>query len=280
MRHSLFLSTLFAVSMIGGAALAEKPQSAAAREPRVVENLRAHGDTVDKVYRAPAAERSSAASRFNSATAGARPARTPNVRNPIDRAASRINCADSDVNCTSSHSAARVVNAGAGAAGNGRYNVRPPAFLDKVLGSDRTDFNEAGLDEGMSARAAKRAWSHAGQGGAEKASATLAETTQVDRKQSQYQSSRVSCNEGDACSASSKDVKKEWAYAAIKAGTWSGPEKREPTNAARRIAGYHAAESASLHDEKAAQAEADRAHGHGSAAAVAGAAAAHAGDAH
>lgn len=266
MRHSLFLSTLFAVSMVGGAALAEKPQSAAAREPRVVENLRAHGDTVDKVYRAPAAERSSAASRFNSATTRARPARTPNVRNPIDRAASRINCADNDANCTSTHSAARVQNVGAGDTSSGRYNVRPPAFLDKVLGSDRTDFNEAGLDEGMSARAAKRAWSHAGQGGAAKASATLAETTQVDRKQSQYQSSRVSCNEGDACSASSKDVKKEWAYAAVKAGTWTGPE-RAPSNAARRIAADRAAESASLHDEKVAHSEA--AHGHGSAATAA-----------
>ncbi len=278
MRHSLFLSTLFAVSMVGGAALAEKPQSAAAREPHVIGNLRAHGDTVNKVYRAPAAERSSAASRFNSTAA--RPAATPNVKNPLDRSASRINCADNDVSCTSSHSAARVMNVGAGDTGSGRYNVRPPAFLDKVLGSDRTDFNEAGLDEGMSARAANRVWSHAGhQGGDAKAGATLAEKTQVDRKQSQYQSSRVSCNEGDACSASSKDVKKEWAYAAIKAGTWTGPEKREPTNAARRIAAYRAAESASLHDEKAAQAEADRAHGHGSAAAAASAAA-HAGDAH
>src|SRR5690349_4626970 len=77
MRHSLFLSTLFAVSMIGGAALAEKPQSAAGHAPRVIENLRAHGDTVDKVYRAPAAERSSGAWRSNPGTE--RAARTPNV---------------------------------------------------------------------------------------------------------------------------------------------------------------------------------------------------------
>jgi hypothetical protein len=259
MRQSLFLSTLFAVSMVGGVALAEKPQGATGREPRVVEQPRSHGDTVDKVYRAPAADRSGAASRAHPAVETT--AKPPNAKNPLDRSASRINCADTDPNCGAMHSSTqRAESTGRAETSNGRYNVRPPAFLDKILGSDRTNFNEAGEDEGMSVRAANRVWSHAGQSGTAKASTTLADKTQVDRKQRQYQSSRVSCNEGDACSASSKDTKKEWAYAAIKAGTWTGPEKQVS------IAADRAAESASLHDEKVAHSEADHAHGHGSAA--------------
>jgi hypothetical protein len=265
MRTSLFLSTLFAVSMVGGAALAEKPQGAA-KEPQVLEHLRAHGDTVDKVYHAPAAERVDRSAAQSSQRVRTQ-APAPSAKNPLDKAASRINCSDSDPHCASMHAPTQAATGGADAAATSGYQTRRPAFLDKILGSDRTNFNEAGEDQGMSSRAANRAWSHARHSEAS-ATVPLAQHQQVDRKSQQYQSSRVSCNEADDCEISSKEVKKEWAYAAVKAGTWTGPEKPEPSNAARRIAADRAAESASLHDEKAAQAAANHTHGGGAAAAA------------
>jgi hypothetical protein len=248
MRTSLFLSTLFAVSMVGGAALAEKPQGSS-QEPRAVERLREHGDTVDKVYRAaPDAGARGAAQAAQSRESHAVRLAPPQARSPIDRAASRINCADSDPHCGSSQGASHAVTMADGA-GGASHAARAPAFLDKVLGNDRTDINEAGIDQGMSTRAANRAWSHAGHAGG--ATLPMANQPQVDRKEQQYQSARVSCNEGDDCTISSKEVKKEWATQAVKAGTWQGPERREPTNAARRIAAERAAESSVAHDEKA-----------------------------
>jgi hypothetical protein len=54
MRTNLFLSTLLAVSLLGGAALANKPSAERpAREPRAIQILRWHGDVVDKSYRSP-----------------------------------------------------------------------------------------------------------------------------------------------------------------------------------------------------------------------------------
>jgi hypothetical protein len=41
----------------------------------------------------------------------------------------------------------------------------------------------------------------------------------VDRKMNQAYSARVSCNEGDECSMSSKDAAKIWRTEAFKAGT-------------------------------------------------------------
>lgn len=223
MRTSLFLSTLFAVTLVGGAALADKPHEGQGREPRVIEQVRAHGDIVDKAYSSP--DRASRAmDRSVSVSTTVR-----QTRSPIDRGASRMNCSDTGADCGQSSKGAAPVMKAAGSSAN--RVTRPPAFLDKILGSDRTDFNEADMDEGMSTRAARRAWERAGSAhhgstaqAEGKAAASLAAQKQVNREDEQYQGSRVSCNEADACSASSKEIKKEWAYAAVKAGTWQGPE--------------------------------------------------------
>jgi hypothetical protein len=272
MRTHLFLSTLFAVSMIGGAALAEKPQGAGgAREPRAVQQLRAHGDTVDKAYAAPQQRMATAGggAAGSTSTRGQAPA-GQRAHGAFDHGANRINCSETGVDClahSGSHQA--VAEAGAGSTGRG---VQRPAFLDKLLGSDRTNFNEAGEDQGMSPRAANRAWaSAAGQHhGTEGATVSLSAQKQLDRLDQQRSSARMSCNEADECSMSNKAMRKEWAGASIKAGTWTGPAKEPVSLAAIRIAAYHAAESASLHDEKVAQHAGDHAAGgHGVAPAAA-----------
>src|SRR5262249_32103518 len=81
MRATVFVSTFFAASLLGGLALADKPDMhAAAREPRV-DFHREHGDIVDKSYRHDARpvlsqERVTTSSRSN-------------AHNPMDKSASK-----------------------------------------------------------------------------------------------------------------------------------------------------------------------------------------------
>jgi hypothetical protein len=266
MRTSLSLSTLFAVSLIGGSALAEKP-GAGGREPHAIEAVRSHGDIVDKSYAAPQAQMHAGAA----ATATRTLAPTQPAHAVPDRGASRVNCSDTGVDCAA-HGGSQQSVAQPSAASTGRA-VQMPAALDKLLGSERTNFNEAGEDQGMSPRAANRAWagSAAHHSAGAGAAVPLAQQQQVDRLSQQRSTARVSCNEADECSMSNKASRTEWAHSSIKAGTWTGPAKEPVSNAARRIAGYRAAESASLHDEKVAHHEADHAGGgHAGGAATAG----------
>jgi len=246
MRTSLFLSTLFAVSMpltlTAGAALAEKPHDAAAtREPRSIELVRAHGDVVDKVYSAPVDRTERGASQQSQA----RQVRQPAAGARLDPAASRINCSDTGADC-GAHGSGRGQASGleASSSQTGR-SARMPAFLDKILGSDRTNFNEAGEDQGMSPRAANRMWARAaGDHHGAAGTTAVAAPTQVERKEQQASSERMSCNDADECSMSLKGARKEWANASIKAGTWSGPAAEPVSNAAIRIAAQRAAEGA------------------------------------
>lgn len=242
MRHSLFLSTLFVISSIGTAALAESAP-AIPKEARPIDRLRAHGDVVDKVYYS--ATRGEHAGRPGAARpAPAAPAPSRGSA-PVDKGANRVNCSDSGVDCVvAKGKTSTVAEASQGQTGRA---ARAPAFLDKILGSDRTNFNEAGEDNGMSRNAVKRAWSSSS-GGATQSKVTdvavLGMQRQVDRKSQQAASERMSCNDADECSMSTKDQRRVWARASIDAGTWSGPAKAPVSNAERRIAAQRAAEGA------------------------------------
>jgi hypothetical protein len=229
MRTNLFLSTLFACSLVGGAALAEKPHDAA-KAPRAIEHLRSHGDTLDKTYRASDKAPVGASSATPSTTA-------THTKSAVDKGSSRINCSESGADCSASHGDTHAAGAEASAKGSS-YVLRAPAFLDKILGSDRTQFNENGDEEGMNHNAVKRAWSHgaADRAGASAATISLASQKQNVRTQEQASSDRMACNEGDECMMSSKAAKKTWAYNSIKAGTWQGPAAATPSNAERAIA--------------------------------------------
>ncbi|MFT3776612.1 MAG: hypothetical protein QM820_65570 [Minicystis sp.] len=245
MRTTLFLSTLFAVSLVGGAALAENPHSAPTRVPRAIERVRAHGDTVDKSYRgADKVQGQSTAEQQASQVV----TQAQQARQRFDRSASRINCSESGAECGSARKDGST-QAFDAAGSKADRNVRAPAFMDKFLGSDRTNFNEAGEDQGMSSRAAKRAWSkaaaanHAATGntdapaadGEVKQAAPNASPTQLDsavRTQRQSSEERMSCNEAGECSMSNKAVAKIWAYDAIQKGTWTGPKEAPKPTAA------------------------------------------------
>jgi hypothetical protein len=227
MRTTLFLSTLFAVTLVGGAALAEKPHESFAKAPRrVVERLRSKGDIVDKSYRAvdrfsPAAARSATVARQARAT-------MPRV----DKGAPRVNCSETGADCHAPRGSAHANGLTASSSQVDRP-ARRPAFLDKILGNDRTNFNEAGIEQGMSPRAAKRAWSRVADNNAGHGTKALLPTAKehLPRQQQQASSARMSCNEAGECMMSSKEAKKVWAYDQIKKGIWTGPDQAKKTPA-------------------------------------------------
>lgn len=230
MRATLFLSTLFAVSLLGGAALADKAH--------VVNRLRSRGDIVDKNYQA--ARKVSRAASQQQATHAQRPGQHAGLTK-VDRGASRINCSADGGDCSrarpspSSHASGLQASAE-----QTNRSARWPAFLDRYLGSDRMACNEA--DEcSMSNRAVKRAWqraaarnagaaSHAGTGG--KVSNVFSRQEQVARSLQQASKDRMACNEAGECSMSNKGVRRAWARASIKAGTFNGPVSSQPNPAA------------------------------------------------
>jgi hypothetical protein len=247
MRTTLFLSSLFAVTLVSGAALAEKPgaSSTPARMPRALEKVRIHGDIVGKVYRG------SNRTIVDKAQKAATPERVRPTRNPLSKVESRINCSNTGVDCGAPRARNDEKASGLGTTSvDGARERQPPAFLQKILGSDRMQCNEA--DEcSMSQRAARRAWSRASNGqktvgdrdshgtadSAASAGAQQAQQQRVEKvrtRRSEVQA-RMVCNEADECMMSSKEAKKIWAYEAVKAGTWKGPAAKSKTPAEKAI---------------------------------------------
>jgi hypothetical protein len=236
MRTTLFLSSLFAVTLFGGVALAEKPTAEKpVREPRVVNMLRSLGDIVDKAYRG---ERPShAGAQHVSAAPQQRAARAPHDRVGV----SRINCSDIGGDCKYQSGKRPDSSAPAQAAPN-KVDINkikpPPGMLSKVLGNDRMACNEAD-DCTMGKAAVKRIWANAGGGAEAKGSnkgskASLDPTGRVsqrfgERVRTDVDGARMSCNEAGECLMSSKTAQKIWAYESVKAGTWS-PNKADDKN--------------------------------------------------
>lgn len=212
MRTNLFLSTLFAVSLVGGVALAEKPtHDRPAREPRAIQALRVHGDTVDKTY----AHADKAASRASHQSA------VREVRNPLrDTSASRINCSDTGADCGR---ASRPAQASHGAAGAGHASAQHAGSARSPLqqrADSRVNCNEA--DEcSASSKSSQPKWSggHGAKVGKD-APTSLTPRDAQPRMLGQAGSDRMVCNEADECMMSSKASKKIWALESIKAGTF------------------------------------------------------------
>jgi hypothetical protein len=211
MRTNLFLSTLFAVSLVGGVALAEKPtHDHPAREPRAIQALRAHGDTVDKSY-----VHADKASHASNASSSVRETKSP-LR---DTAASRINCSDTGADCGRASRPAQASHGSAGAShGNADHgSLKSP--LQKQADS-RMNCNEA--DEcSASSKSAQSKWSggHGAKVGKD-APTSLTPRDAQPRMLGQAGGDRMACNEADECMMSSKASKKIWALESIKAGTF------------------------------------------------------------
>lgn len=215
MRTTLIFSTLFAVTLFTGAALADRPHA--------VDRHRWHGDTVDKTHRTVVRQARPSAAR-QSAT-----------RTVVDRGASRMSCSEMGADC-----GVRRVTAHqrAASAHEGRV-ARAPASLDRILGNGRTSFNEAGEAQGMKKASVRRLWSHASpgaSGGSPGRTASLSRQDQRAHGEMKASENRMVCNEANECTMSSKQAKKEWAYRSVKAGTWRGPEKAAPSRAERVLA--------------------------------------------
>lgn len=214
MRTPLIISTLFAVSLFGSTALAEKPQ------PQRFNMPRNHGDTVDKNVRQM---------QKPNVTRDARQLQVRQAKNPVDKAASRINCSV-DADCGNGAKAQRQSPADQATAGNRvDKSMRAPGILAKVLGSDRMQCNEAGESCAMNSAAVKREWASGSPAAAGNKAAfgAMGSNKQQMRERSDGQRAegRMACNEADECSMNHKDVAKIWARESIKAGTFKPAEK-------------------------------------------------------
>ncbi|MEO7329158.1 MAG: hypothetical protein ABI193_11295 [Minicystis sp.] len=214
MRTNLFLSTLFAVSLVGGVALAEKPtHDRPVREPRAIQALRVHGDTVDKAY-AHAGKASHAGNASSSATR--------ETKSPLrDTAASRINCSDTGADCGRTSRPAQAshgAGAGAGHVGVQKDSTRSPL---RQNADSRMNCNEADECSASSKSAASKWSGGAGAKVGKNAGANVLTPRDAQpRMLGQAGSERMACNEADECMMSSKASKKIWALESIKAGTF------------------------------------------------------------
>jgi len=217
MRTNLFLSTLVAVSLVAGAALAEKP-TRPVREPRAIQALRIHGDLHDKTY-----GRTDKAARASSSTDVVR-----EVKNPLrDTAASRINCSDTGADCSRAARPAQAGNAASASRAGVQQNGARNPVRQRV--DARVNCNEA--DEcSASSKATQAKWAGAGTKVGKGAVTMLSPRDVQPRLLGQAGSDRMVCNEADECMMSSKAAKKIWAVEAIKAGTFRGaPADATPT---------------------------------------------------
>lgn len=215
MRTTLILSTLFAVSLIGSSALADKPD-------HIKEFPRAHGDQVDKSYRDARApvnvDRSASAKTSSSGT----------VQRAHDPSASRVNCSTDAADC-SAHSAVATTKGTSASSSSASSKALLPSTKGTEnqfgqRGDARYNCNE-GDECSVSSKAAQTLWKTHGAVAAQKAVSTsdlTAPPGATSRLLSQRGDDKISCNEGDECTPSSKQAKQNWAYEAVKKGTFNG----------------------------------------------------------
>ena len=142
MRTMLFVSSLFAASLVTGAALADNNHP--------IEFGRAHGDTFEKTYKVSRTE-----SAHGSATADRTAA---SGRSVVQQKQSQVvNCSSEGADCAASHG-----NAAHGAGASGSTDKRPsihsrePASVSERSGkNDRVQCDEAGEGCQMSSKATK-----------------------------------------------------------------------------------------------------------------------------
>ncbi|XXY53613.1 hypothetical protein WME91_20985 [Sorangium sp. So ce269] len=231
MKISAVVSTLVAVSLCAGVALAEGARTA--RAPRHIEVHRSRGDMVDRPYRhAPrdrAAERSWRAERAE---------RAAPIR--LSRGQERIRCSDTGTDCASRAAAHRSRSEARSAAGRAAAAQRSASPL-KSKAESRMNCSEAGECTASSA-GARGAWAARSTGaaadrGTARAAARGTARAAAPRDLAQRQSPRMGCSEGEECAMSSKEAAKFWAAQSIKAGTKSPSQiASERADRARRVA--------------------------------------------
>ncbi|MGK3959023.1 hypothetical protein WMF38_38955 [Sorangium sp. So ce118] len=233
MKISAVVSTLVAVSLCAGVALAEGARTA--RAPRHIEVHRSRGDMVDRPYRH--APRDQAAERSWRAERAERAERAAPI--PRSRGQERIRCSDTDTDCASRAAAAHRSRSEARAAAGRAASAQRRASPLKSKAESRMNCSEAGECTASSA-GARGAWAARSTGAAaarEPAAARGKERAAAPRDLAQRQSPRMGCSEGEECAMSSKEAAKFWAAQSIKAGTKSPSQiASERADRARRVA--------------------------------------------
>ena len=204
MRTSLFLSSLFAVSLVGGVALADSSRGHS--DPG-----RSHGDQVDKSYSTPS---SHAVSSSSARTAAPAPYGS-NSKSPLSKTETdRINCAPDAEACGHSGHAARAPQGSQGTPATGAKSA-PAKNPMHQRESQRVNCSD-GDDCTASSKASK-----ALSGGAKTGASTSVQNNATANRKDAQVSVRMACDDSGECSMSSKDAQKFWRAEAFKAGTAS-----------------------------------------------------------
>jgi hypothetical protein len=202
---------------VTGAALAD--------DHHQVEFGRAHGDTIDKSYRAQRVDSHVSANAERTATA---------TRSVVQQKQSeRVNCSSEGADCGASHGSAARGGSGASGGADKRPSIHSQAAIavsERVGKSDRTQCDEAGEGCQMSSKATKAGSKGHGASPTEATPMAQAAMAAVDRKLNQAYAARMSCNEGDQCSMSSKDAAKIWRTESFKHGV-AGDKSLDFSNA-------------------------------------------------
>ena len=133
-----------------------------------------------------------------------------------------MNCSSEGADCAASHgNAARAGGASSTSSSDKRTSIhsREPASISERTGkNDRTQCDEAGEGCQMSSKATKAGSKGHGASPTDATPMAQAAMASIDRKLNQAYGARMSCNEGDECSMSSKDAAKIWRTESFKHG--------------------------------------------------------------
>lgn len=216
MRTSLFLSTLFAVSLVGGLAMAEKGETK-------VNIHRDRGDMVDKSYRHDARP-------VNNVTRGTTDRYGTGAKNPTAKMGQeRVNCSTDSADCSASHGSSQRGATTSNPAGMAAKTASGKNAIEKFdqSASARTSCNE-GDECSMSSKAAKQVWSNHGAQAtmaaqvSQPSSAPGGAASRLIQQRTEPRTSQGDSAGGEDASTPSKVNKQFWAYEAVKAGTFHG----------------------------------------------------------
>ncbi|HEY4119481.1 MAG TPA: hypothetical protein VGM56_16550 [Byssovorax sp.] len=207
MRTSLFLSSLFAVSLVGGVALADMHGR--------TDSGRAHGDQIDKNYRSSADRAATPRASAPVRTAAPVP-QGSHTRSPVSqKETDRINCAPDSDACGHTNHAARARGVSQSTPASGAKSSSKNPFAQR-------ESHRVNCSDGDECTASSKASKALGSKDSAKSSSSTAVQSHAttNRKDAQV-NVRMSCNEGDVCSMSSKDAQKFWRAESFKHGTES-----------------------------------------------------------
>jgi hypothetical protein len=234
MRTTLFLSTLFAASLVGGVALADRPID------RI--DHRSHGDQLDKIH---AQDARPSLSQFEHGGRTVTNAQTENVmakQRFAHQGESRVNCSADGADCAASHGIAQhsrssLVSSTSAKAGK---SMAQNKYSNGTKGGDGGGGDSETCSEAdqcsTSTKAANSIWASNGASKGVHGSTTAMAAPGSVSRQLQQRLAVAASPEDVQDTPSSDDAKKIWNMESVKKGTFTGPKELDRNSQEHRAA--------------------------------------------